>query len=132
MPSLDTLSRPELLFANVAPYHMVLRHTAQSLTIEGSHQPSLELLCAYFKKWTKSMQYNSEMPRLQITLKESSFGLGVLYDALLIEPSGNRQTWIHLNPILVISFIEYVLRYQMVPTPMGVDGMYFRREEVFA
>lgn len=78
------------------------------------------------------MQQNAEMPRLQISLKESAFGMGVLYDALVVESNGNRYVMVELNPVLIIGFIESVLGYQMVTKPVGIKGIYFRKEEAFA
>ena len=133
MPALETLSRPEVLFKNLAPYHLFLRETHQSVVIQASHQPSLELLYEYLKKWTKTMQNDSRgLPVLKISLEESKFGLGVLYDSLIVEPTDERQTWVRVNPVLIISFIECILQYQMVMTPMAISGTYFRREEAFA
>ncbi|MCJ1247058.1 hypothetical protein MMC30_004269 [Trapelia coarctata] len=132
LPTLATLPRPELLFPTIAPYHLILRQTAGDIMIEGSHQPSLELLCAYLKKWQKTAPQNSGQPKYQITLRESVYGLGVLYDALFIDASLTWQDRIPMNPVLIIAFVEHVLKYQMVTKPMGMDGMYFRREEAFA
>ena len=78
------------------------------------------------------MQHNLEMPWLQILLKESAFGMGVLYDALVVEPNGNRYAKLEVNPVLIIGFIECVLRYQMATKPVGMEGIYFRKEEAFA
>lgn len=78
------------------------------------------------------MQQNAEMPRLQISLKESAFGMGVLYDALVVEPNRNRYGMVEVNPVLIIGFIESVLGYQMVTKPVGMEGIYFRKEEAFA
>ena len=133
MPALETLSRPEVLFNNLAPYHLFLRETRHSVIIQGSHQPSLELLCEYLRKWTKTMQQDSRgLPVLKISLEESNFGLGVLYDSLIIELTDERQTWVRVNPVLIVSFIECILQYRMVTTSTAINGTYFRREEAFA
>ena len=79
------------------------------------------------------MQNDSRaLPVLKMTLEESNFGLGVLYDSLIIEQTDDRQTWVRVNPVLIISFIECILQYQMVMTPAAMSGTYFRREEAFA
>lgn len=38
LPSLDSLPRPEILFATQTPYHMILKVTHDSLLVYGSHQ----------------------------------------------------------------------------------------------
>ncbi|CCA77757.1 hypothetical protein PIIN_02979 [Serendipita indica DSM 11827] len=50
LPQLDTLPRPETLFASLLPYTIIVRRTGNGIDIEGSHQPTLELICEYFKK----------------------------------------------------------------------------------
>jgi hypothetical protein len=48
------LERPEDLMKK-PPYHLILTHNqyGKFITIQCSHQPSLELIADYFKKWTK-------------------------------------------------------------------------------
>lgn len=54
LPNIRTLERPEDLMRK-PPYHLILTHTqyGKFITIQCSHQPSLELIAEYFKKWTK-------------------------------------------------------------------------------
>jgi hypothetical protein len=54
LPSVDMLERPEDLMRK-PPYHLIVTHTqyGKFITIQSSHQPSLELISEYFKKWTK-------------------------------------------------------------------------------
>jgi hypothetical protein len=54
LPNIKTLERPEDLMKR-PPYHLIMTHTqyGKFITIQGSHQPSLELIAEYFKKWTK-------------------------------------------------------------------------------
>ena len=54
LPNMRMLERPEDLMRK-PPYHMILTHNqyGKFITIQGSHQPSLELIAEYFKKWCK-------------------------------------------------------------------------------
>jgi hypothetical protein len=54
LPNVHMLERPEDLMRK-PPYHLILSHTqyGKFITIQCSHQPSLELISEYFKKWTK-------------------------------------------------------------------------------
>ena len=54
LPNVKMLERPEDLMRK-PPYHLILTHNqyGKFITIQGSHQPSLELIAEYFKKWTK-------------------------------------------------------------------------------
>ena len=53
MPSVTSLARPELLFASQAPYYMILQVMHNGISIQGSHQPSLQLLKEYFSKYAR-------------------------------------------------------------------------------
>lgn len=46
-----------------------------------------------------------------IQLRESPFGLGLLYDTLIIEAGRGRE----VNACLVLALIENVLGYELVP-----------------
>jgi hypothetical protein len=54
LPSLHTLPRPDLLFNATTPYLMQISHSgASSITVFGSHEPSLRLLSEYLQRWIK-------------------------------------------------------------------------------
>lgn len=53
-PEIDMLAHPAVLFKNTTPYMLIVDAHAQPLTIQGSHQQSLELLASYLKKWGKT------------------------------------------------------------------------------
>lgn len=54
LPSLDALARPDELFPATTPYILILNvQWNQSITVQCSHQPSLELLDSYIQKWNK-------------------------------------------------------------------------------
>ena len=50
LPSLATLPRPDNLFTTLLPYTLIVRRTNSGIDIEGSHQPTLELISEYFKR----------------------------------------------------------------------------------
>lgn len=50
LPTLSTLPRPDNLFPTLLPYTLIVRRTGSGIDIEGSHQPTLELISEYFKR----------------------------------------------------------------------------------
>ena len=55
IPSLNELPRPEILFADQTPYHLILRIVHDGIVVQGSHQASLELLAGYLQKYTRDL-----------------------------------------------------------------------------
>lgn len=55
-PDIDALPRPETLFGETPPYHIIIVASRRGITIQGSHSKSLELIAAYFKKWSRKME----------------------------------------------------------------------------
>ncbi|KAF8155995.1 hypothetical protein B0H34DRAFT_715728 [Crassisporium funariophilum] len=116
LPNVDVLPRPSELFKTSAPYILIVDASTKPFTVQCSHQPSIELLASYFKKWGKTNP-NDIMKRnyLQVELIESAFCFGVI-DGLTIEPYSNYRTDGILNPALVLAFIEGTLGYKRVHT----------------
>ncbi len=56
LPSLDTLPRPERLFESLGPNHLIVKLLHNGIVVQSSHQPSLELLAGYLRKYMKSMK----------------------------------------------------------------------------
>lgn len=55
LPVLDALPRPPGLLTATAPYILTMTANGREwIRIDCSHEPSLELLSAYLKKWTKT------------------------------------------------------------------------------
>jgi hypothetical protein len=82
LPNLNMIERPEDLCAR-APYHLILRASDRHISVQASHQPSLELLAEYLKKWTKSNpRYTNKVsskPFLRVTITDISvYSLQVL------------------------------------------------------
>lgn len=53
LPSVHMLARPEVLFASQVPYHMILQISSGGISVQGSHQPSLQLLKEYLERYAK-------------------------------------------------------------------------------
>lgn len=53
LPAIETLARPPDLLKNIMPNILTVDARSFPLMVHSSHQPSLELLAAYLKKWAK-------------------------------------------------------------------------------
>ncbi|KIW02700.1 uncharacterized protein PV09_06138 [Verruconis gallopava] len=130
LPNVNMLERPEELMKR-PPYHLILTHVqyGKSISIQCSHQPSLQLISDYFSKWTKrNHNQTTKPPAAEITMKESCFGLGLLFDRLELEL--NSHDYKHgLSPPLILAFVESVLGYRM--TYQDASSWTFRRDIAF-
>ncbi|KAK0473832.1 hypothetical protein EDD18DRAFT_1396770 [Armillaria luteobubalina] len=54
LPVLSSLSRPSDLFMSAVPYILTLSFRNEGLVVYCSHEPTLELLNEYLKKWAKT------------------------------------------------------------------------------
>jgi len=117
LPIVDALARPTELFKASTPYILMVDASALPLNIHGSHEPSLQLLASYLKKWAKTGSNDSlKRPVLKVDLIESPFFFGVL-DRILIEPTNNfMRSSEPINPAVILAFIEGVLGYKEVHT----------------
>ncbi|KAJ3513003.1 hypothetical protein NLJ89_g3185 [Agrocybe chaxingu] len=129
LPTIETLARPTELFKVTPPYTLIVDASTSPLTVQGSHQPSIELLANYLKKWAKIDSNDSlKRPVLKVSLVESPFYFGVV-DSISIEPtwtlSRNKEP---INPSVVLAFIEGVLGYKETYT----NGMrwVFKRDSI--
>ncbi|KAF9267117.1 hypothetical protein L218DRAFT_1074426 [Marasmius fiardii PR-910] len=121
LPTVDTLARPNELFRTTSPQLMIIHQHRQSLTVQCSHQPSLELLQAYLTKWAKTNTNDSlRRPVFKYDLVESEFSFGII-DTLHIE--ANMTYTKTVNPTIILAFVEGVLGYTMVHTT-GSSWMY--------
>jgi len=59
LPVVDALSRPTELFKATTPYVLMVDASSLPLNIHGSHEPSLQLLASYLKKWAKTNSNDS-------------------------------------------------------------------------
>ena len=63
LPSISSLGKPEILFSSQIPYEMILQITHNGLNVQGSHQPSLQLMKDYFQKYARIDRNDSNMVR---------------------------------------------------------------------
>jgi hypothetical protein len=54
LPNVETLSRPDILFRSLTPYLLnVTLHSTNKLVVQGTHEPTLQLLSDYLQRWMK-------------------------------------------------------------------------------
>jgi len=113
LPTVERLGRPAELFKSTTPYILTVNASTNPLVIHGSHQPSLELLASYLKKWAKANMNDSlKRPILTVTLIESAFVFGVIDGIEVEEPLYGMRKATPLNPALILAFVEGVLGYK--------------------
>jgi hypothetical protein len=112
LPDIATLERPEEL-SQRAPYRLVVRQESrQRVVVEASHMGSLKVLEGYLGRWVRgNVDYVNRPPLAEIRLRESLFGLGLLYDTLVVEAGRGRE----VNALMVLTVVENVLGYEMLP-----------------
>ncbi|KXX75694.1 hypothetical protein MMYC01_208297 [Madurella mycetomatis] len=128
-PSLASLPRPDLLFLQ-PPYYLTMYPSSDLIELQGSHSPSLQLIADYFKRWCR-VNHNdtTSPPGVQVELDQSAFGLGEMYDRLVLSTENTRYTnRYHVTSPMVAAFIGGVLGYELVSTHGGWN---FRRDTEF-
>ncbi|KIX95291.1 uncharacterized protein Z520_08808 [Fonsecaea multimorphosa CBS 102226] len=133
-PALEALPRPEILFRTTTPYVMLVSSNGPNkITVSGTHEPSLQLLAEYLRRWIKTDPRNIlKKPSLCITLNESNIGLGLFYDSLTIEPFEGILRPAVVNVSLILAFIQGILGYQRVHETSGPGQWEFSRVTPFA
>ena len=64
-----------------------------------------------------------QTPCVTLDYRESNFGYGTLRDHIIIERRTNHlQLWRELNPVLIFSFVEGILGYDMLEAAGGGFG----------
>ncbi|KAG8807219.1 hypothetical protein FRC17_004591 [Serendipita sp. 399] len=129
LPSIDTLARPENLFSSILPYTLIVRHTGEGIEIEGSHQPTLQLIHDYFTKYArKNLNDTRQIPHFLTNFVQSAWGSGTYHDAVRISREDNRASWVRVQITPVLAFVEGVCGYELHSS----DGAWvFRRYEPF-
>ena len=72
-----------------------------------------------------------QVPFLRVKLNESSFGLGLCYDSVTIEPFDERQRHVGVNVVPILAFIQGVLRYEPLHGTRGAGYWEFTRNVPF-
>ncbi|KAI0445182.1 hypothetical protein F4803DRAFT_193305 [Xylaria telfairii] len=114
IPDVGIISRPDELLLK-PPYHLILRDQGrESFEVQCSHSPTLQFIADYLKKWSRTNHNNTTRPPCaEVTLHQSAFGLGVVYDRLTVVSESRYHTQA-VSPTIVLSLIEGVLGYKNV------------------
>lgn len=117
LPNALSLPRPDELFLR-PPYHLTLFSGPSEIEIQCSHSPSLKVLSEYLQRWCRVNHHDTtEPPAVQITLGQSAFGLGEMFDRLTLSTNTTRYTnQFRVTTPMVVALIEGVLGYQLVST----------------
>ncbi|KAK0624823.1 hypothetical protein B0T17DRAFT_507863 [Bombardia bombarda] len=128
-PNVASLPRPDELLLK-PPYHLSLTTGMNTIEIQGSHSPSLQFLADYFKRWCRVNHHDTRnLPAVQVTLYQSAFGLGELFDRLTLSTQETKYTnQFHVTSPMVIALVEGVLGYELVSTHGAWN---FRRNAAF-
>ncbi|KAH6917924.1 hypothetical protein BKA70DRAFT_1415958 [Coprinopsis sp. MPI-PUGE-AT-0042] len=128
LPTVHKLDRPSELFTRTGPYILTVE-TGNPLYIHGSHQPSLEVLANYLKKWGNPSKNVPGVNILSVDLIESEHAAGVV-DTVRIEPSSRfGRPPVDVDPTLVLAFIEGVLQYDLVN--ISANRFLYRSKKTF-
>jgi len=131
LASASSLPRPDELFLR-PPFHLVVHDLGrQKVEVLGSHSPSLELLADYLKRWCRTNHHDTRNPpAVAVVLEQAPWGLGMMYDRLLITTEETRYTkQFAVNPCVVLAMVEGVLGYEKVSVHAG--QWTFRRDQAF-
>ncbi|KAK0632726.1 hypothetical protein B0T14DRAFT_491031 [Immersiella caudata] len=129
LPNVQSLPRPDELFLR-PPYHLTVVPGHTEIEIQCSHSPSLKVLSEYLKRWCRINHHDTTEPAaVQITLFQSAFGLGELFDRLALSTNETRYTnQFRVTTPMVVALIEGVLGYNLVSN----QGTWtFRRDTEF-
>ncbi|KAK4098769.1 hypothetical protein N658DRAFT_509218 [Parathielavia hyrcaniae] len=126
LPDLASLPRPDQLFLQ-PPYHLSLTHGHREIELQCSHSPSLQLLADYLKRWCRVNHADTRNPpSVQVTLHQSAFGLGEMFDRLTISTEATKYTnQFTVTSPMMVTLIEGVLGYELVSTN---GAWHFRRD----
>ncbi|KAK0730997.1 hypothetical protein B0H67DRAFT_56775 [Lasiosphaeris hirsuta] len=129
LPSAASLPRPDELFLR-PPYHLSLFPGHAEIQIHCSHSPSLKLLAEYLERWCRINHHDTtEPPAVQVVLCQSAFGLGEVFDKLVLSTKETRYTTkFQVTTPMIVAMVEGVLGYELVST----QGTWsFRRDTEF-
>ncbi|KAI0397974.1 hypothetical protein F5Y17DRAFT_454557 [Xylariaceae sp. FL0594] len=131
IPDLATVPRPDDLLQR-PPYHLHVSaygSNGSQVDVECSHSPTLQFLAEYLQKWCRTNHQRTDNPPLaQITLHQSAFGLGLVYDRLTLTTE-QRYSLQSLTPTTVLALVEGVLEYELVAA--HASSWAFRRDVEF-
>jgi hypothetical protein len=78
LPLLDALPRPQELFMSNGPYSLIVEERGPRIIVQCSHEPSLELLGTYLKRWAKVNPHDTKVSvsRVRWTTTNSQLSSG--------------------------------------------------------
>ncbi|KAK1757869.1 hypothetical protein QBC47DRAFT_377143 [Echria macrotheca] len=117
LPTMQSLPRPDELFLR-PPYHLTIVPGHSEIEVQCSHSPSLKFLADYLERWCRVNHHDTTTPpAVQIRLCQSAFGLGELFDRLILSTSETRYTnQFRVTTPMVVALVEGVLGYELVST----------------
>ncbi|KAK3335844.1 hypothetical protein B0T19DRAFT_20875 [Cercophora scortea] len=124
-PNVASLPRPDQLFLK-PPYHLTMT-LGRDIEIQCSHSPTLQFLSDYLRRWCRVNHHDTtNPPAIQVILHQSAFGLGEMYDRLVLSTEETRYTnQFKVTSPALVALIEGVLGYELVSS----DGAWnFRRD----
>ncbi|KAI1164143.1 hypothetical protein F5B18DRAFT_650862 [Nemania serpens] len=132
LPTVETVPRPDDLLQR-PPYHLLVHGASRTcVEVQCSHSPTLQFLAEYLKKWARTNHNNTTRPPCaEVTLHQSAFGLGIMYDRLTLSSEG-RYAVQAVSPTIVLALVEGVLGYRGVSQQQdGASSWAFRRDVEF-
>ncbi|KAL2256163.1 hypothetical protein VTK26DRAFT_2089 [Humicola hyalothermophila] len=129
LPSVLSLPRPDELFLK-PPYYLTMTVDGQQIELQCSHSPSLQLVADYLMRWCRVNHADARKPPgVQIRLQQSAFGLGEMFDRLLLGTENTRYTTqFQVTAPMIAAFIERILGYEL----LSKHGSWtFRRDTEF-
>ncbi|KAK0661240.1 hypothetical protein QBC41DRAFT_37037 [Cercophora samala] len=129
LPNAASLPGPDQLFLR-PPYCLTMTASTKRIELHCSHSPTLQFLSDYLRRWCRVNRHDTtNPPAVQITLHQSAFGLGEMFNSLVLSTEHARYTnEFQVTAPMVAALIEGVLGYELLPTQ---GGWSFRRDVEF-
>ncbi|KAK4200026.1 hypothetical protein QBC40DRAFT_280690 [Triangularia verruculosa] len=129
LPNAASLPRPDQLFLR-PPYYLTMSASNKRIELHCSHSPTLQFLSDYLQRWCRVNRHDTtNPPAVQIILHQSAFGLGEMFNSLVLSTEHTRYTnEFQVTAPMVAALVEGVLGYELLPTQ---GGWSFRRNAEF-
>lgn len=129
LPDAASLPRPDQLFLR-PPYYLTMTASTKRIELHCSHSPTLQFLSEYLQRWCRVNRHDTtNPPAVQIMLHQSAFGLGEMFNSLVLSTEHTRYTnEFQVTAPMVAALIEGVLGYELLP---ALGGWSFRRDVEF-
>jgi len=84
--------------------------------VNCSHSPTVQFLEEYLKRWCRTNHNDTRNPpSVEITAEQSPWGLGMVYDRLILTTQDSRYIKQYtVNVCIVLALVEGVLGYEPV------------------